>query len=231
MIAYPAAASPALTTPTLVLAHGAGAGQRHPYMVGVAERLSARGVSVVTFDFPYMEQGRKVPDRNDVLEARFREVFDAVRTKSESTSALFAGGKSMGGRIASQVAAKGLIDPAGLVLLGYPLHPPGSRGASTASTAKTAKTRRGPPRDKHLPEVRAPMLFVQGTRDVFGTPADLEPLLPRLAKGSALFPVEGGDHSHAVLKKAGVPQEAVSAAIADAIVRWMGNCHIGATAG
>jgi predicted alpha/beta-hydrolase family hydrolase len=128
----------------------------------------------------------------------------------------------MGGRIASQVAAKGRMDPAGLVLLGYPLHPPGSRGATS---------RRGPPRDKHLPEVRAPMLFVQGTRDVFGTPADLAPLLPALAKGSVLFPVEGGDHSHAVLKRGGVPQDAVFAAIADAIVRWMGDCHIGATGG
>jgi uncharacterized protein len=201
-IAYPANKPVA----TLLLAHGAGAGQRHPYMVGTAERLRARGVSVVTFDFAYTERGGKLPDPNDALEACLRAVFDAVRSRTKG--ALFAGGKSMGGRIASQCAAKGTIDPRGLVFLGYPLHPPG----------KPAQRR-----DRHLPKIKAPMLFVQGTRDVFGTREEIAPLatsLAKTAKGTRFFEVEGGDHSHAVPKRAGVPQADVYEAIADAIVEW-----------
>ena len=194
---------------TLLLAHGAGAGQRHAYMVGTAERLRARGVSVVTFDFAYTEQGRKLPDPNDALESCLSAVFGAVRARTKGP--LFAGGKSMGGRIASQCAAKGAIDPSGLVFLGYPLHPPG----------KPAQRR-----DRHLPKVKAPMLFVQGTRDVFGTRDEIAPLAAALAKTGAgnatrFYEVEGGDHSHAVPKRAGVPQADVYEAIADAIVDWM----------
>ena len=206
-IAYPTATPPGAT---LLLSHGAGAGQLHPYLVGTAERLRARGVDVVTFDFPYAEAGKKVPDKNDILEACFRTVFATVRelTPGGDGTGLFAGGKSMGGRIASQVAAKGEIEPAGLVFLGYPLHPPGKPDQR---------------RDAHLPGVRAPMLFVQGTRDPFGTPAELAPLLPRLARGSALVTVEGGDHSHAVPKRGGAPQDEVLASIAQTIADWMGS--------
>lgn len=194
---------------TLLLAHGAGAGQRHPYMVGTAERLRARGASVMTFDFAYTERGRKLPDPNDTLESCLGAVFDAARARTKGP--LFAGGKSMGGRIASQCAAKGTIDPKGLVFLGYPLHPPG----------KPAQRR-----DRHLSNVKAPMLFVQGTRDVFGTREEIAPLVATLAKTGAgaatrVFDVEGGDHSHAVPKRAGVPQAEVYEAIADAIVAWM----------
>jgi predicted alpha/beta-hydrolase family hydrolase len=202
-IAYPAATPFA----TLLLAHGAGAGQRHPYMVGTAERLKARGVSVVTFDFAYTERGKKLPDPNDALEACLSAVFAAVRSVADGP--LFAGGKSMGGRIASQCAAKGTIDPAGLVFLGYPLHPP-----------KKPETRR----DRHLPAVRVPMLFVQGTRDEFGTRDEIAPLVATLAqtaKGTRFYEVVGGDHSHAVPKRGGVGQAEVFEGIADAIVEWM----------
>jgi predicted alpha/beta-hydrolase family hydrolase len=198
--AYPAAAPIA----TYVFAHGAGAGQKHVYMKQTAERLASRGVSVVTFDFPYTARGKKVPDSGDVLEACLHAAFDAVRARTDGP--LFAGGKSMGGRMASQAAAKGFIAPAGLVFLGYPMHPPG----------KAAQRR-----DAHLPKVKAPMLFVQGTRDVFGTPEEIAPVMPKLAKGSVLLPIEGADHSHAVLKRDGVPQDQVYARIADAIVAWM----------
>ncbi len=202
-LAYPAKKAFA----TLLLAHGAGAGQRHPYMVGTAERLRARGVSVVTFDFAYVQAGKRAPDRANVLEARLAAVFDVVKTKAAGP--LFAGGKSMGGRIASQCAAQGTIDPAGLVLLGYPLHPP----------AKPEQRR-----DEHLPTVKAPMLFVQGSRDAFGTREEIEPLVARLAKKNeqtADYIVEGGDHSHAVLKRAAVGQREVYEGIADAIAAWM----------
>ncbi len=111
---------------TLVLGHGAGAGQRHPFMVTFARAISALGIDVVTFNFPYTEAGRRVPDRGPVLEDRYRRVIEAVSTQpARARRRLFIGGKSMGGRIATQVAAAGReLRIEGLVLLGYPLHPP-----------------------------------------------------------------------------------------------------------
>jgi predicted alpha/beta-hydrolase family hydrolase len=204
-ISYPAATPIA----ALLLAHGAGAPQRHPYMVGTAERLRARGLSIVTFDFEYTERGRKAPDPNDVLEACLAAAFDATRARIGPGLPLFAGGKSMGGRIATQCAAKETIVPRGLVLLGYPLHPPGKPEQR---------------RDRHLPRVRAPMLFVQGTRDAFGTAGEVAPLVVELAKtapGTRLHEVVGGDHSHVVLKKQGVAQGEVDIEIADTIAGWV----------
>jgi uncharacterized protein len=136
-------------------------------------------------------------------------VFGAA--KARTVGPLFCRREVDGGRIASQCAAKRTIDPKGLVFLGYPLHPPG----------KPAQRR-----DAHLPNVKAPMLFVQGTRDVFGTREEITPLVATHAKTGArtatrVFDVEGGDHSHAVPKRAGVPQSEVDGAIADAIVDWM----------
>jgi predicted alpha/beta-hydrolase family hydrolase len=202
-IAYPAKAPRA----TLLLAHGAGAPQRHPYLVHLAGRLGARGVSVATFDFEYTEQRRKLPDPAPKLEACLAAAFATVKANADGP--LFAGGKSMGGRISTQCAAKGAIDPRGLVLLGYPLHPP---------------KRPTQLRDEHLPAVRAPMLFVQGARDPFGGTEEIAPLAAKLAvtaPGTRFHEVVGGDHSHAVLKRDGVPQATVDESIADAIAAWM----------
>src|SRR5262249_49832609 len=111
---------------TLLLAHGAGAGQRSPFLMRFATGLATRGIDTVTFDFPYMERGRRIPDTNQKLEACYRVAIEAVRTHEElSRNRLAIGGKSMGGRIASQVAAAGAQGIAALVFLGYPLHPPG----------------------------------------------------------------------------------------------------------
>jgi predicted alpha/beta-hydrolase family hydrolase len=166
----------------LILAHGAGAGQRHPFMTAFARALSERGLDVVTFDFLYMHQGRRVPDRMPQLVACYRAVIAAARKHLDSArDGLFIGGKSMGGRAATHVAAE---DPAlhlsGIVLLGYPLHPPGRLDRM---------------RDAHLPSVKRPMLFVQGTRDTFGTPDELRPVLEKLSPAPTLHVVEGGDHS------------------------------------
>src|SRR3954465_5921839 len=160
-------AEPAAANAALILGHGAGAGQRSAFMVDFAHALSLLGIDVVTFNFLYTEQGRRIPDRAPALESCYRSVIDAVYAGVPSARrALFVGGKSMGGRIASQVAA---ADPqlrlSGLVLLGYPLHPPGR------------PTQR---RDKHLAAIGRPMLFVQGTRDAFGTPTELAPILSTL---------------------------------------------------
>jgi predicted alpha/beta-hydrolase family hydrolase len=164
----------------LILAHGAGGGQLSSFVVRAAHELAARGVTIATFDFPYMAAGRSVPDKAPVLEAHWRGVIDEVRRRDEfARLRLFIGGKSMGGRIASQVAAAGVEGIAGLVYFGYPLHPPG---------------RPEQRRDAHLPSIREPMLFIQGTRDEFGTSAEIRALLPRLARAE-LFEVADGDHS------------------------------------
>jgi len=196
------------TAGALILAHGAGAGQRSAFMVDFASALSALGIDVVTFNFPYTDQGRKIPDRAPVLEACYRAVILACRAELASArQRLCIGGKSMGGRIATQVAAGDASLPiAGLVLLGYPLHPPG---------------RPDEKRDKHLPAVGRPMLFVQGTRDAFGTPDELTPIVQSLRPAPTLDPVPQGDHSFKLPRKDPAAQAAVYTAIQRAIADWI----------
>jgi predicted alpha/beta-hydrolase family hydrolase len=198
---------------TLILAHGAGAPQLHPFMVSFARGLSERGFDVVTFNFLYAEQRRKVPDRMPQLMACYRVVIDAARAQLPSArERLFIGGKSMGGRAATHVAAAdAALVLAGLVLLGYPLHPPG---------------RPDQLRDAHLPDVRRPMLFVQGSRDTFGTPSELKPILASLVPLPTLHHVEDGDHSFKVSgRDARSRQAAVYAETQDAVADWIQ--HVG----
>jgi predicted alpha/beta-hydrolase family hydrolase len=198
---YPAADPSA---PLLVLAHGAGAGHDHPWVTRLAAGLAARGVRVVTFNFPYMEEGRRLPDRGPVLEEAFRAVWQTLAPTA--TGRLFAGGKSMGGRIACQAAASAALTPppAGLVLFGYPLHPP----------AKPAQRR-----DQHLPGIGVPMLFVQGTRDPFGSPEEMRALANRLPTAT-LELVDGGDHSLALPRKQDPRGEAIERTM-DIAAAWM----------
>ena len=201
-LVYPAA-EPRLNA-TLILAHGAGAGQHSTFMTSFATALSGLGVDIVTFNFLYTEQRRRIPDRKPVLEACYRAVIQAVRRELEG--AVFIGGKSMGGRIATHVAAEGLTDPpSGIVLLGYPLHPPG---------------RPQERRDAHLPDVPCPMLFVQGSRDAFGTPAEIQPVLPKFDRQAMLHIVEGGDHSFKVANSRR-PQDDVYREVQETIVKWL----------
>ncbi len=191
---------------TLILGHGAGAGQRSPFMVSFATELASRGIDSVTFNFWYAEHGRHAPDPNAKLEACYRAVIEAVRKhKKLAPNRLAIGGKSMGGRIASQVAAAGVGDLAGLVFLGYPLHPPGKPESL---------------RSKHLPVIKAPMLFVQGSRDVFGTADELKAIVKKLGARATLHVVEGGDHSLKVSKSVGSQQE-VYESVQDEIARWL----------
>jgi predicted alpha/beta-hydrolase family hydrolase len=191
----------------LILAHGAGAGQGSPFMVRTAEGFASRGVTVVTFDFPYMAAKRKVPDAASVLERAWHDRIASVREELPGPGLpLFIGGKSMGGRIASQVAAQRLHELAGLLFLGYPLHPPGKPQQR---------------RDAHLPLIREPMLFVQGERDAFGTADEIRELLPRLNGGASVHVIAGGDHSYRVPGRSGRTQIDVLAEVIDAAASWM----------
>jgi predicted alpha/beta-hydrolase family hydrolase len=238
---------------TLILGHGAGSNQLHPFMHLFASGLAERGFDAMTFNFVYMEQGRRVPDPKAKLEACYRAVIEAARAHNRlKGNRLVIGGKSMGGRIASQVAAEstgltgltrlskdkqpskevrsktdagderergegsgkgsrddqepGADDLAGLVFLGYPLHPPGKPEQL---------------RDAHLPQIAAPMLFVQGSRDAFGTADELRSMIKRLHLPATLYAIEGGDHSLKVPKSSPIPQQEIYEAVMNRIAHWL----------
>lgn len=196
---------------TLLLGHGSGNGQISSFMVEFATNLSARGLDVMTFDFLYMARGQKMPDSPRRLEACYRAAIVAARTCSHRLGNKIAiGGKSLGGRIASQVVAdsepSAISDVIGLVFLGYPLHPPGK--PSRLRTAQFA-------------HVQMPMLFLQGSRDAFGTPMELRQILSSFVSTATVHEVEGGDHSFKVLKRSGFLQNDVYSNMQDVIVGWL----------
>jgi predicted alpha/beta-hydrolase family hydrolase len=200
---------------TFVLAHGAGAGQTSPFIVDFASAMARLGIETVTFNFPYLERRRRIPDRAPVLEACYRSMLEAVLDRNGSRHQLFIGGKSMGGRIATQVAAADRDTPIrGLVLLGYPLHPPG---------------RPSQRREQHLPAVGRPMLFVQGSRDAFGTPEEIKPVLRHLVPPATLHVVAGGDHSFKVARRG--EQAAVHDDVQRTVAEWMQDIVKGASVG
>jgi uncharacterized protein len=166
---------------TLVVGHGAGAGMDSPFLVGFCGAMAEAKVSTVRFNFLYLERGRKAPDPERRLREAWLAVFDDVSTRERSRPVL-AGGKSLGGRIASMCVADGM-PAAGLVFLGYPLHAPG----------KTERIRAN-----HLERIAVPMLFVEGTRDPFADPVVLAGVLERLGDRATLETIEGGDHSFKV---------------------------------
>jgi uncharacterized protein len=172
-----------------VLAHGAGAGQAHPFMLKTAKGLAARGIDVVTFDFPYMHAKRGAPDKAPVLESCFHRVIDASRTrKGLGAHRLFIGGKSMGGRMATHLGAQDVAGLKGIVVLGYPLHPPGQPDKLRVA---------------HLPAITVPMLIVQGEKDIFGAPDEFTPHLKTMKAPVLLQAIAGGDHSLTVRSKKG----------------------------
>jgi len=202
---------------TLILGHGAGANQLSPFMKLFAGGLAARGLDVLTFNFVYMEQGRRVPDQKAKLELCYLAVIEAARNQKKlKENRIAIGGKSMGGRIASQVAAA-MADQgnpeastagpiAGLVFLGYPLHPPGNLEKI---------------RDAHLNQIKPPMMFVQGSRDAFGTAEEIRSVIERLKLSATLYAIEGGDHSLKVPKSSGTPQAQVYESTMDEITTWL----------
>jgi hypothetical protein len=173
-------------------------------MIRVAEGLAANGIRVVTFNFPYKEANKNVPDKGPVLEEAFAQVWREIAARTDGP--MFAGGKSMGGRISSQTAAKSLFDPApiGLIFFGYPLHPPAA-----------PKKRR----DRHLPSIVQPMLFLHGTRDSFGSPEEMTALMQTLP-AATLHLIDGGDHSLVAPKRQDPGGRSVDTAI-EIAARWM----------
>jgi predicted alpha/beta-hydrolase family hydrolase len=189
----------------LALAHGAGAGMTHPFMGRLADELAALGVATFRYQFPYMQQRRRVPDSPEVLTAT---VAAAVRAGSQAAPglSLLAGGKSMGGRMSSQAAAQGLLgDVRGLVFFGFPLHPP-----------KRPSTKRA----DHLAKVEVPMLFLQGTRDELADLSLLRPIIGKLGSRATLHIIDGADHSFHVLKKSGKTDAGVLQELAQTTAKW-----------
>ena len=188
-----------------VLAHGAGAGMRHPFLESISQRLAERSIATLRYQFPYMEQRARRPDPPPVAAATVRAaVMEAARVAPGLP--LVAGGKSFGGRMTSTAQAEApLPGVRGLVFLGFPLHPPGRPGDSRA---------------EHLAQVQIFMLFLQGTRDEFADLKLLRPVVKRLGERATLHLVESGDHSFKVLKSAGRTADEVMTDLVVSIDRW-----------
>src|SRR5213593_2455522 len=191
-----------------VLAHGAGAGMRHPFLETFARALAERDVATLRYQFPYMERRASRPDPPAVAAATVRAAADeAARLAPELP--VVAGGKSFGGRMTSTAQAEQpLPGVRGLVFLGFPLHPPGRRGDARA---------------EHLARVQIPMLFLQGDRDEFADLKLLKPVVSGLGERATLHLVEGGDHSFHVLKRSGRTDAEVMGELLDTIVAWTGK--------
>ncbi len=202
-VEYPPAGAPIAA---LILGHGAGANQHHPFMVDIASALARRGVRAITFNFPYTEQGRSIPDRQPILERCYAKVIATVAER-EGPLPLFIGGKSLGGRMASHMGALGPSSVVaqrirGLVFLGYPLHPPGKEHQL---------------RDQHLYSLTLPMLFISGTKDTFARRDLLEAVVRKIGDLATLIWVEGGDHS---LKRSRTDKDSLVSAV-DTLDQWI----------
>lgn len=202
---------PAAARSLYVFAHGAGAGMRHEFMSVVAAALAARDIATLRWEFPYMAAGKSRPDRAEVAEAAVREVCAAAHARFDDL-ALFAGGKSFGGRMTSRVHATApLAGVRGLVFLGFPLHPPDKPGIERA---------------EHLASASGPLLFVQGDRDELAGLRRLRPVVAKLGARATLHVVEAADHGFDVLVRSGRTRAEVVDEIADTVARWI-TIHTG----
>jgi hypothetical protein len=197
---------PAAADAMLVMGHGAGAGMRHVFLERMAELLAERSIATLRYQFPYMERGSRRIDPRPLLLATVAAAVEAARTAAPELP-LFAGGKSMGGRMTSLAAADGMLTGVrGLVFFGFPLHPVGRPGAE---------------RGQHLERVVAPMLFLQGSRDDLADLDLLGPVLARLGARATLQVFEGADHSFRVPRRSGRTDAEVLAQLADAVRGWL----------
>ncbi len=189
-----------------VVAHGAGAGMRHDFLVAIAGALAARDVATLRWEFPYMAAGKPRPDRAVVAEACVREVWTAARERFADL-ALFAGGKSFGGRMTSRAhAGAPLAGLRGLIFLGFPLHPADQPSALRA---------------EHLASASGPQLFLQGDRDALAGLDLLRPVVAELGERATLHVVAAADHGFAVRVRSGRTHAEVIDELADTIARWI----------
>ena len=189
----------------LTLAHGAGAGMRHPFMEKLAAELASVGVATLRYEFPYMEQRKSRQDAPPVLHERVAAAAEVARQAAPELP-LLAGGKSFGGRMTSQAAAEGVLSSIkGIVFFGFPLHPPNRPGTSRAD---------------HLAKVSVPMLFLQGTRDEFAPLDLLRPIGESLGSRATLHVIDGADHGFHVLKRSGRTDNEVMRELAQAVASW-----------
>lgn len=189
-----------------VFAHGAGAGMDHAFMASLAAALVTRGIAVLRFQFPFMAQGSKRPDRPEVAQAAVRAAV-AEATRRLPGVPLFAGGKSFGARMTSQAQAEApLPGVRGLVFVGFPLHPAGQPGTKRAA---------------HLAQVGVPMLFLQGTRDALADLALVRSVVEPLKARATLHVVEGADHAFHVLVRSGRTDREVLEELARTIADWI----------
>lgn len=196
----------------LILAHGAGNDMHQPMLSHVHQALADSGILTVKFNFPYKEAGRKAPDPPQRLKKAFKAVIERVASDvGLKPSLLFLGGKSMGGRIASELVASG-HPAAGLMFLGYPLHPPGRPERLRAA---------------HLEEIPCPMLFIQGSRDPLCNLAKLEEVLAGLQDRATLHVIQGGGHSFELPKRSGRSESEIWEEIIAVSARWIRKSRFG----
>jgi predicted alpha/beta-hydrolase family hydrolase len=197
---------PAAAHACYVMAHGAGAGMRHPFMEAVAKGFAGRGIATLRYEFPYMERGSKRPDAPAVAKARVREAVAEAARRAPGL-ALFAGGKSFGGRMTSQAQADGALPQVrGLVFFGFPLHAPGKPSDERA---------------EHLKDIQVPMLFLQGTRDEFAQLQLLRPVVKKLGARATLELFEDADHSFHVPARTGRKDAEVRDEMLDKAALWI----------
>jgi uncharacterized protein len=197
---------PAQPRAILALAHGAGAGMRHPFMEDVSRRLADQGIATLRYQFPYMEKGLGRPDAPALATATVRAACELLRAELPALP-LLAGGKSFGGRMTSTAQAEGPVPGVGgLVFLGFPLHPPKRPGTARA---------------EHLSRVGVPMLFLQGTRDDLADLGLIREVTGRLGPVATLHVVEGANHSFAVLKRSGRSADQVLEELAETAAAWL----------
>ena len=194
-------------TTAVIIAHGAGNDMHNPLLVHFSEGLCSAGYLSLRFNFPYKEKGRKPPDPQEKLVRAWQGAFEFVKNHPEFHPArIVAAGKSMGGRIASQMAADGLLPAKALVFLGYPLHPPGKKDQL---------------RDAHLYHIPVPMLFFAGTRDTLCDIDLLRSVLSRLKAPWDLETIEGGDHSFVLPKSFKASEAEVYERILQRTIAWL----------
>lgn len=194
-------------TPAIILAHGAGNGMFHPLLSHMANLLAEAGLLCMRFNFPYRDEERNLPDPEGVLEASWVKAYEFLKAHPRyQPSWIVAAGKSLGGRIASQVVAENQMQVRGLIFLGYPLHPAGRSDLL---------------RDAHLYRIRVPMLFFVGSRDPLCRLNRLDKVLARMDAVSTLEAIEGADHSFTMPESSGISEPEVHARILGKALSWL----------